>query len=287
MADVKQDLFTLEYSPGFEIQGTQEANIDLELTAANTNSATVYGTVTDGTSPIANATVKLFDSVGLPYKHTLTDASGSYFLTDIPAGTYSLAAVADGYLLSDAAGITLSNGAAIQTNLICAADTTLNLGTIAGVLSVTNPDGTFTPLSEGKITLKDSAGETIASTFTAADGEFAFYDLADGTYTLISAADGYLPASSMTAVIINGSIINITMTMTKDSRTYSGTVSGIIRDNAGQTIAGCFVGLYQVTEIAGVKQENLIAVTKTNSAGKYLFGDVLAGSYVVKAKMEF
>ena len=63
MADVKQDLFTLEYSPGFEIQGTQEANIDLELTAANTNSATVYGTVTDGTSPIANATVKLLTAL--------------------------------------------------------------------------------------------------------------------------------------------------------------------------------------------------------------------------------
>ena len=60
MADVKQDLFTLEYSPGFEIQGTQEANIDLELTAANTNSATVYGTVTDGTSPNCQCNCKTF-----------------------------------------------------------------------------------------------------------------------------------------------------------------------------------------------------------------------------------
>ena len=286
MAEIKQDVFALEYSQSFEIQGIQEANIDLELSTATTTSATVYGTVSDGTTPIANATVKLFDSVGMPYRHTLTDGSGSFFLTDIPAGTYSLAAVADGYLLSDAAGITLSKGSAIQTNLICAADTTLKLGAIAGTLSVNNLDGAPTPLGNGKITLKDSTGETIASTFTAADGEFAFYDLADGTYTLISSADGYLPASTMTAVIINGSIVNIAMAMVKDSRTYSGTVSGIIRDNAGQTIAGCFVGLYQITEVGGIRQENLVAVTKTNSASKYLFGDVVAGNYVVKAKLE-
>ena len=39
--------------------------------------------VTDGTSPIADATVKLFDSAGMPYKHTLTDATGAV-LTQAP-----------------------------------------------------------------------------------------------------------------------------------------------------------------------------------------------------------
>ena len=286
MAEIKQDVFTLKYSQNFEIEGVQEANIDLALPNAPTTSATVYGTVTDGSAPIPNATVKLFDSTGMPQCHTLSDSNGSFFLTDIPAGTYSLAAVAEGYLLSDAARVTLSKGATIQTNLICPADTSLTLGAIAGILSVNTPDGLSLPLSNGKITLKNSAGETLASTFTADDGEFAFYDLADGTYTLISSADGYLPASSMTAAIINGSIVNITMTMVKDSRTYSGTVSGIIRNTSGQIIANCFVGLYQVSEINGVKQEKLVAITKTNSTGKYLFGDVAAGNYVVKAKLE-
>lgn len=31
MADVKQDLLSLQYSQNFEIQGMQEANIDLQL----------------------------------------------------------------------------------------------------------------------------------------------------------------------------------------------------------------------------------------------------------------
>ena len=90
----------------------------------------------------------------------------------------------------------------------------------------------------------------------------------------------------MTAVIAGGSLANVTMSMVEDSRTYSGTVSGIIRNSTGQVVAGCFVGLYQVTTVAGVSQERLIATTKTNNAGKYLFGQVTAGEYMVKAKLE-
>lgn len=76
------------------------------------------------------------------------------------------------------------------------------------------------------------------------------------------------------------------MTMTIDSRTYSGTVSGIIRDDTNKVVAGCFVGLYKVTTLAdGTKREVLIATTKTNLAGKYMFGEVGSGEYIVKAKM--
>ncbi len=264
----------------------QEANIDLQLPPAPTTLATVYGTVTDGTDPIPNATVKLFDSAGLPYQHTVTDAAGAYTMTGIPAGTYSLGAVAEGYLLSDAAGVTLSAGATTQMNLVCLSDATLSLGAIAGTLTVADPLGVPTPLGGAKITLQDALGTTVAVTYTASDGEFAFYDLADGVYTLLSSAEGYLAASSMTAVITGGSIANITMSMVVDSRTYNGTVSRIIRDNAGQAVAGCFVGLYQVVTVGDVTQEVLVAVTKTNTAGKYLFGGVTGGDYLVKAKLE-
>ena len=112
------------------------------------------------------------------------------------------------------------------------------------------------------------------------------YDLADGVYTLLSSAEGYVAASTMTAVIAGGSIANVTMSMTVDSRTYNGTVSGMIRDNTGAAVAGCFVGLYQVVTVAGVSQELLIATTKTNDAGKFLFGGVTGGEYLVKAKLE-
>ena len=110
MADIQQDLYGLTYSTSFQIQGTQEEAVNLTLPPAPSLLATVVGTVTGGTVPIPNATVKLFDSTGMPYQHTMTDAAGEYTLDGIPAGTYSIAAVAPDYLMRPAAGVTLSTG---------------------------------------------------------------------------------------------------------------------------------------------------------------------------------
>ena len=260
----------------------QEADITLSLDHPAAASASVYGTVTDGTDPIPNATAKLFDYQGIPFKHTVTNEIGEYSMGHIPTGTYSAAAVADGYLLSNAAGVTLSVSDTTQASLTCALDASLASGTISGTLNVM-VKGVSTPLAGGKITLLNNLGATVASTYTADDGEFAFYDLADGVYSLLATAEGYLSTSPMTAAITKGSIVNIAMTMEIDSRTYNGTVSGIIRDSDGKAVAGCFVGLYLAA--TADTQETLIATTKTNSMGQYLFSGVTAGKYLVKAKM--
>ena len=282
MADMLQDLYGLQYSPSFSIEGQQEADVNLSLPPAPSMLASVYGTVTNGTDPIPDATVKLFDSAGLPYRHTITDASGAYVMDGVPAGTYSLAAVADGYPVSDAVGVTLTAGVASEIPIVCTQDLTLALGTIAGVLSVAGA-AVFTPLAGAKITLKNALGIDLAATYTADDGEFVFYDVADGIYTLVATADGYLSLAPMTVTILNGSIANVAMSMIIDERTYSGTVSGVIRDQSGAAVAGCFVGLYQLT--AGDGSETLLATTKTNATGNYLFGGVASGQYLVKAKL--
>ena len=67
MADIKQDFLGLKYSEDFSITGLEEANVDLNLNPAAQTGGTVYGTVTDGSVPIPDATVKLFDSTGMPY----------------------------------------------------------------------------------------------------------------------------------------------------------------------------------------------------------------------------
>lgn len=280
MADITQDLLQLQYSQSFPISGMQEADINLVLPPVPTATATVFGTVTDGTDPIPDATVKLFDSLGAPYQHTVTDKNGAYTLEGIPAGTYMVAGVKEGYLLSDSMGVILSGGDTTQVNLVCTPDASLALGSIAGVVQ-TLVNLVQTPLAGAKITLRNAANEVVATTYSVDDGEFAFYDLADGAYTLMASATGYFSTAPMAVTILGGSIANVTLTMVVDSRTYNGTVSGIIRDQKGNAVAGCFVGLFQVT--AG--QELLIATTKTNADGKYLFGGVTGGEYLVKAKM--
>lgn len=286
MADIKQDLLSLQYSQSFSVEGMQEADINLSLPPASLTSASVYGVVLDGVTPVADATVKLFDSAGQPYQHTLTDAAGAFSMDGIPAGTYSLAAVKTGYTLSDAAGVTLTSGVASEINLALTADATLALGTIAGVVTVTDLQGIRQPLGGAKVTLNNALGETVASTYTADDGEFAFYDLADGVYTLLTSATGYQAVAPMTATILNGSIANVELGMTVDTRTYNGTVSGVIRDSDGNAVANCFVGLYAVTQDLTGTHETLVATTKTITAGQYLFGQVDGGQYMVKAKKE-
>lgn len=287
MADIKQDILSLSYSPSFEVQGMQEADINLSLPPASVSTATVYGTVTDGTAPLPNATVKLFDSLGVPYQHTMTDASGAYTLNNIPAGTYSIAAVADGYLMSPSAGVILTDGITVEVPLVCAVDATLSLGAVAGVVSATGATGPV-PLAGAKLTLMDAQGVVLASTYSADDGEFVFYDLADGIYRLMASAEGYVTTGAMTVTVTGGSLSNVTVTMATDVRTYSGTVSGVVRNALGSAVAGCFVGLYQVTKDTqtGATTEKLVAVTKTNAEGKYLFGGVSGGQYLVKAKLE-
>ena len=280
MADVKQDLYGLEYSANFSIDGLQEADINLSLTPASGVSGTVFGTVTDGTDPIPDATVKLFDSKGQPFQHTMTDAEGAYTLDGVPAGSYTVSAVKEGYLLSDAFGVTLTGGGTIQADLVCTADASLALGAIAGVVKVDRL-GVETPLGGVKLTLLNALGTAVAATYSVADGEFAFYDVANGVYTVLASAEGY-QAAPMTATILNGSISNMTIVMAVDARTYNGTVSGIIRDQGGTAVAGCFVGLFRIVDGA----ETLVAATKTNAAGKYLFGGVTGGEYLVKAKLE-
>jgi uncharacterized surface anchored protein len=286
MADIKQDILSLSYSSSFEVQGIQEADINLSLSSASTTSATVFGTVTDGVNPLPNATVKLFDSMGIPFQHTMTDASGAYTLDGVPAGTYSIAAVLEGYLMSPAVGVILTEGVTTQMPLVCTADTTLSLGAVAGVVSAVGPEG-LTPLAGAKLTLMDTENTTLASTYSADDGEFVFYDLADGTYRLLASAAGYVTTAPMTVTITGGSLSNVTVTMEVDARTYSGTVSGVIRNAQGGIVAGCFVGLYQkITDAqTGAVTEKLVATTKTNAEGKYLFGGVSGGQYLVKAKL--
>lgn len=280
MADITQDLLQLQYSQNFPISGMQEADINLVLPPVPPASATVFGTVTDGTTPIADATVKLFDSQGVPYQHTITDAAGTYTLSNIPAGTYTVASVKDGYLLSTGTGVVLSSGDSTQINLVCTPDVSLSLGAIAGTLQ-TLVNLVQTPVSGAKITLLNGSGEVVSTTYSVDDGEFAFYDLADGVYTLVASAAGYFTTAPTTVTILNGSIGNVSLNMTVDSRTYNGTVSGIIRDQAGNVVAGCFVGLFQIVD----GREMLIATTKTNTEGKYLFGGVTNGQYLVKAKL--
>ncbi len=284
MADVVKTQFKLKYSEQFNLKGLEEADINLQLDQIENLSSAVYGVVTDGENPVADATVKLFDGDGVPYKHTLTDEDGNYNMDGVPEGTYTIGVVKKGYIFSNTVGVTLSAGSTAEINLQVFPEPTLELGAIAGIVYTIDGKNIKMPIGDVRVTLLDINNVVVAVATTIDDGEFAFYDVLDGRYQIITTAEGYL-RETMTVTIKDGSIVNLTMVISRDNRTYSGTVSGIIKDGNGNVLPLCFVGLYRIFyDDNNVRRETLVAVTKTNTTGKYMFGQVGDGEYLVKAK---
>ena len=73
------------------------------------------------------------------------------------------------------------------------------------------------------------------------------------------------------------------LTLEEDASSGSGVISGIITDTNSDVVPNAFVGLYEVN--SSDEPETLIDYTFSNSAGRYVFSNVSAGSYIVKAKL--
>ncbi len=278
MANLVKDLLNLQYSSDFNVQGTNETVVNLILEDTQNFDTTIYGSVNDGINPISNATVSVLDIDGNPYAHTITDIDGYYSFEGLTIGTYGINAICNGYKTSEVQSVSLTESCTIEINFTLLADS--NLGTVTGIVTTDNQ----TPLEGVKLSLLDFNKVTIAATYSIDDGEFVIYDIPNGEYTLIATKQGYWPSNSINITIDSGNILNIFINMLIDDP-FNGTINGIITNEQGQGVEGCFVGLYKVIQNGNITEENLIAYTKTNSQGKYLFGNVSEGTYVIGAKM--
>lgn len=105
------------------------------------------------------------------------------------------------------------------------------------------------------------------STWTDANGAFAFEDLEAGTYTLSFSKSGYVDATQEVSVT-TGQTTRVNIYMKLPSAT-TGTISGTIKDYAnGQLISNCNVSI----------SPNGTSVT-SSSSGTYEFSDLTPGSY--------
>lgn len=159
----------------------------------------VSGQVTDGGGrPVAGISVAITSGPfgSLPIS-VLTDAAGKYFLPNLPAGIYTVRAVA----LDDEAAafapamrvVRLETGSARNINFLA-----LSGPFIAG--RVENREGVG--ISGVRITARKSTGQTVVAQ-TNANGFFGFSDLAPGTYTLTPTASGIVFSPPTRTVSIN------------------------------------------------------------------------------------
>ena len=217
--------------------------------------ANVNGTQDDGEAGIPGVTVQLYDTNSVLLAEQVTDSNGNYLFDNLAAGTYVVLVVtngASGYPLNDAAlsahpdndGLPIGHPDLIDpvtsnvtTVQLSAGQTYLGAdfgyvppgGTIGGVLWVDTNDNGVPDFGEDvipfiQVSLFDGAGNLVDSMETDADGNYLFYGLADGSYSVVVDTDdedfpsrleqsfdpdGVLDSVATNIVISGGTIVTI------------------------------------------------------------------------------
>lgn len=273
------DNYNLSYSVKSTLKGTEEVDVNLVLNNSKPSSnGGVKGKVTDkDKNPIKNATVKIFDQNFVPFMHTVTNDDGTYQILNVPTGNYKINATALGYIYGDSSQVFVPEIDDAEVNFTLDIDNNFALNTIAGLLYV---EGTKNPIANAKIIVKNASDNIVLVTNSADDGEFLITDLVDGTYTIETILSGYRSLVVNTFTVTGGAIYNVILNMINVTVDIKGTYTGQILDNTGKPIFGAVVGLYSISESG----ERLVYLTKTNLEGRYMFGNVPEGDYVVKSK---
>lgn len=278
--DNKKDLYILNFSKNFSISNNEEITMDLSLENSNLGTSSIVGVVLDGQSqPVEGATIKLFDSKGVPYLHTITNALGQYSFDSLLSNSYSISCVKDDIVLTVPEDIYLSNNEIKTHNFIVNVEPTLNLCAIAGLVLESGLSNAV--IGGATVFLIDAlTKDTVATTISASDGEYVFYDVAEGDYLVVATKLGYAKSNEIEVKATNNSIVNLNIKLAVNPIENVGTISGVITNN-GKIVPNAFVGLYKIVD----DKEVLVATTKTNASGLYMFGSVEAGNYKVKSKL--
>ncbi|MBY0477814.1 MAG: carboxypeptidase regulatory-like domain-containing protein [Chitinophagaceae bacterium] len=279
---------------------------------------------------LAGVTLTLLNAAGQPIATTTTDAFGNYKFSGLPAGNYSVRVTTpanyslsaktqggDTNLDSDfdpitytTATITLAanqNRTDIDAGLKFTQPSTTSIGD--RVWLDLNADGVQDAgepgVSNVLVTLYNSVGAPVRSTYTNVNGNYLFTDVAPGTYSVgvsLPPAFVFSPNNGLISGAANSDIIPATGRTTtftvnagdqityvdaglKPQQSVNGTIGDYvwndlnkngIQDAGEPGIAGVTVRLVNAGSNA------IIATTTTDATGKYIFNDVPAGDYKIE-----
>lgn len=277
----KIDKYNLGRSTTSPITGRQELTKDLPLTSSITSEeGLIVGTVTSGGQPVEGATVKVFDINNVPIAHGNTGPNGQYTIAEIVKGSYLVTATKVGYLTPVVVSVPVIANRPTTVNISLAVDPDASKNTLFGRVK---QDITLIPLADVTVNIYkvvEGVETLVDTTKTNNSGQYLAPYLDNGDYVIIADKAGYNEVRSATITLLDTDIVDVDLFMIANAATNKGTVSGIITDAVTTLpIANATVALYQV--IGDV--ETIVQLTKTTVAGRYLFGNVSEGSYLVKA----
>ncbi len=227
------------------------------------SAVTLSGTVIDAASqsPVNSATVTM-DS-----KTATTTEDGTYTLSNLSSGTFTLTVTASGYENYEAS-ITLVEGTNKKNIELTAASTPK--GKLTGIITY---DGT--PLEGVTVNLGNEG-----STVTGTDGVYSFNDLTYGTYPLTLSKTGYAGVSVQVTVDSAENTYSFAMSTSgglPEPEEGKGHIRGYVTDENGTPLANVKCTLYSLSE----KTAGKYIIVYTDENGQYVFLNVTPGSYQV------
>ncbi|MFJ9082225.1 MFS transporter [Streptomyces sp. NPDC102384] len=211
-------------------------------------------------SPLVGAVVTLIDLRGGQLGRTTTGSDGAYLLAAPAGGTYVLIGSA-GSRQPQATTLTVGEGFL---------DFDLMLAGAAGLTGTVVQAAGELPVPGALVIATDVRGEVIASGAADATGNFAFGDLAPGSYTLAVSAEGHRP-TALAVEVATGAANRCEVRLVPGAR-----VHGVVRGASGDPLNDARVTLL---DAAG----NTVGTAVTGIDGAYAFDDLDAGQYTVVA----
>lgn len=280
----RRDKYQLQFGEELSLLDTQELVQDLDLDTVDIGyTGGITGTVVDETNtPVPGATVKVFDNNFTPIKHTMTDESGQYNISGLQPGTYTVHSIKDGYSLSQKITVSINDTFVTLSDILITRNAVISNGILYGIVY----NKYNVPLGDVEVVLSkylDGEEQVVSRTLSARDGEYVIYDLDAGTYQLYASSEDYYLDDKIDVVITLNANTKEYLYLTKSNNAKEGTINGIIRDKKTLTpLSNACVCLYTIDE---ENEENLVSMTFTNRDGKYFFGYVPEGRYIVKSKV--
>ena len=245
------------------VGGVLYLNARLTAIPPQPTTGTVTGKVVDAASklPLTGAVVTLGSNGSIK---ATTDASGSFTLTAIPAGSQQLEVTLTGYA---------SGTAAVEV----AAGALLNLGDLPLSLNPTSAiiKGTITNAADGQAL----AGVTVAVTgsfngtaITGADGTYLFPEVTPGSVTVTASKAGYFQSTGSGSISAGGLLLFTPQLVLIPPQPDTGTITGRVVDaTTKEALSGVVLTL----------QNDSAVRTVTDATGSFLLSNIPVGDQAV------
>ena len=247
---------------------SEEEVINVMLTYAT---GAVSGTVTgseEGNPPLEGITVKAYDSQNNEKGSALTSPAGTYYIGDLPAGTYSMWFSGDSSHLQG-----WVNNVEVVLTQESAADAQLTqaFGSISGTVTGSEQGS---PMLQGiDVNVYDQQDELVGSDTTDGNGFYEVADLVSGTYRVTFSGDStHLPAETTGVVVTIPNATDCDKTLTQAFGSISGTVTG--SEEGNPALGGITVTVYN-------SSDQQVGSDATDENGNYEVGNLPTGNYKV------